>query len=60
LVPTSQLALVHIHKVADRKVDVEDTAAKTPMPTTIMRYSEVQRQCWPHSSRDENGLVIPR
>jgi hypothetical protein len=43
LVPTSQLALVHLHKLADRKVDVGDTAAKTPIPTVIMRYSDVQR-----------------
>lgn len=35
LVRTPQLALVHLHKVADRKANVGDTAAKTPIPTAL-------------------------
>lgn len=36
LVPSPQLSLVHLHKFADRKVDVGDNAAKIPIPTAIM------------------------
>jgi hypothetical protein len=53
LVPAPQLALVHLLEVADREVEVGDTAAKTPIPTAVMKHSEVQIQRLLCSSRDE-------
>jgi hypothetical protein len=48
--PAALLVVVHLHQVADRKVDVGGITTNTPRLTAIMRFSQVQRECACHIS----------